>query len=441
MSKPNFAERNAATFKIGAIVILVLLLLIPVQMITGLIRERNQMQAQASEEISATWGQAQQIAGPVLSIPYNFFYYDKDKRVVQETRYMHFLPEKLAITAEMKPEIRKRGIYEIPVYQSGIQLHGHFRFPDPSSLKIDPNQIRWDEASISSGIPDMRGIGDKMVLNFEGQEIDFEPGLEQQDLFRSGVQAKVLLNTAEPGNLHFDYTIQIRGSNKLEFVPLGKETLVALKSSWADPKFSGAFLPEFREVTAAGFEARWKVFNLNRNFPQQWTGSQFSFDTAAFGVDLLIPVDNYQKTTRTVKYAIMLIGLSFLVFFFLEILNDMRIHPIQYVFVGLALCLFYTLLLSISEQASFNVAYGLAGGATILLVSLYAKAILKSTKLSLMLFSLMFVLYSYIFVIIQLQDLALLFGSIGLFIVLALVMYLSRKIDWYAVRYGKQHEE
>lgn len=441
MSKPNFAERNAATFKMAAIVVLVLLLLIPVQMITGLIYERNEMQRQASEDISATWGQAQQIAGPVLSIPYNFFYYDKDKRVVQDTRYMHFLPEKLEITADMKPEIRKRGIYEIPVYQSGVQVKGHFRFPDPSSLKIDPNQIRWDEASISSGIPDMRGISDKMVLTFEGQQIDFEPGLEQRDLFESGVRAGVLLNTVEPGDLNFSYTIQLRGSSKLEFIPLGKETHVTLKSSWADPKFSGAFLPAFREINAAGFEAKWKVFNLNRNFPQQWTGNQYSFKDAAFGVDLLIPVDNYQKTTRTVKYAIMLIGLSFLVFFFLEILNDMRIHPIQYVFVGLALCLFYTLLLSISEQASFNIAYGLAGGATILLVSLYAKAILKSNRLSLMLFSLMFILYSYIFVIIQLQDLALLFGSIGLFIVLALVMYLSRKIDWYAVRYGKREEE
>lgn len=441
MSKPNFAERNAATFKMVAIVFLVLVLLIPVQMITGLIRERNQMQAEASADISATWGQAQQIAGPVLSIPYNYFYQDKDKRVIQDTRYMHFLPEKLEITADMQPEIRKRGIYEIPVYQSSVQLQGHFRFPDPSVFKIDPDQIRWDEASISTGIPDMRGISDKMSLTFEGQEIDFEPGLEQQDLFKSGVRAKVVLNTVEPGNLAFSYAIQLRGSSKLEFIPLGKETKVALQSSWTDPKFSGAFLPESREVNTAGFKAVWKVFNLNRNFPQQWTGSQYSFEDAAFGVDLLIPVDNYQKTTRTVKYAIMLIGLSFLVFFFLEILNDMRIHPIQYVFVGLALCLFYTLLLSISEQASFNIAYGLAGASTVLLVSLYARAILKSNRLSLMLFSLMFILYSYIFVIIQLQDLALLFGSIGLFIVLALVMYLSRKIDWYAVRYGKRDEE
>ncbi len=441
MSKPNYAERNAATIKIAAIVILVLLLLIPVQMIIGLINERNRLQTEASEDISSKWGGAQQIAGPVLSVPYNYFYQDKDKRVLQDTRYLHFLPEKLEMRATMDPQIRKRGIYEIPVYQTEVQLQGHFRFPDISNFKIDPKQIRWDEASVSTGIPDMRGIREKMVLNFEGQEVDFEPGLEQRDLYASGVRAAVLLNTEEPGNLNFEYNIQLRGSRKLEFLPLGKETKVSLKSSWTNPKFSGAFLPEQRELHAAGFEAEWRVFNLNRNFPQQWSGSQYSFEEAAFGVDLLIPVDNYQKTTRTVKYAVMLIGLSFLVFFFLEILNDVRIHPIQYVFVGLALCLFYTLLLSISEQVNFNIAYGLSGAAIILLIALYAKAILKSTKLSWMLFGLMFILYSYIFVIIQLQDLALLFGSIGLFIVLALVMYLSRKIDWYAVRYGKQPDE
>jgi inner membrane protein len=440
MTKPSFLEQHATTLKIMTVLILVLLLLIPVQMIIGLINERNQMQEAAMNDISSKWGASQQIAGPVLSIPYNFFYYDNQKRVVKDTRYLHFLPEQLDVNSKLYPEKRKRGIYEVPVYQADLQFSGKFLFPDVAAFKIDPNQIRWDEASMAVGIPDMRGIREKIEVNLNGQKLDMEPGLLTRDLFRSGAGALIKLDTSGREALTFSFALKIRGSSKLEFVPLGKETKVQLSSSWADPKFNGAFLPEKNEVSTSGFDAEWRIFNLNRNYPQQWEGTQYSFESSAFGVDLLIPLDNYQKTTRTVKYAVMLIGLSFLVFFFLEVLNDIRIHPIQYVFIGLALCLFYTLLLSISEQSNFNIAYGLSGAAVILLVSLYAQAIIKSVKLSLTMFALMFILYGYIFIIIQLEDLALLFGSIGLFIVLAGVMYLSRKIDWYAVRSGRSGE-
>ena len=204
-----------------------------------------------------------------------------------------------------------------------------------------------------------------------------------------------------------------------------------LNSDWGDPKFNGAFLPDNHKITEKNFDAHWKVLHLNRNFPQQWHGNQFQVNDAAFGVSLLIPVDHYQKSTRSAKYAIMIIAFTFLVFFFVEVLNKTRIHPIQYFLVGLALIIFYSLLLAISEHLNFNLAYLISSLATISLVVLYAHSIFRKISLSRFTALTLIILYAYVFVILQLQDYALLMGSIGLFVVMAIVMYLSRKIDWY----------
>jgi inner membrane protein len=169
---------------------------------------------------------------------------------------------------------------------------------------------------------------------------------------------------------------------------------------------------------------------LNRNYPQAWTGSKFSLNESAFGINLLLPVDNYQKSYRAIRYAILFIGFTFMVFFFIEVLNRYFIHPVQYILVGIALVIFFILLISISEQLNFNSAYIISAIATLLLIAGYIKAILKSTKLTFLISGILLILYSFIFIIIQLQDLSLLIGSIGIFIVLGLVMYFSRKIDW-----------
>jgi len=247
----------------------------------------------------------------------------------------------------------------------------------------------------------------------------------------SGVSVKVpatgLSNT-------FSLELNLNGSQGLNFIPLGRETNVNLASNWASPSFKGVFLPDSREVTDNGFKADWKVLHLNRNYPQEWAGNApSSVGESAFGVELLIPVDEYQKSMRSIKYAIMLIALTFLIFFFVEVLNSRRIHPIQYILVGLALCIFYLLLLSISEHLNFNKAYIISSIATILLITAYTKTVFKSNRLTSLQSLVLVILYGFMYLLIQLEDYAILIGSIGLFIVLAIVMYISRKIDWYNI--------
>jgi inner membrane protein len=249
----------------------------------------------------------------------------------------------------------------------------------------------------------------------------------------SGVSVMAPLDLKSAKTYKFSFDLNLNGSQSLNFIPLGKETNINLASKWANPSFDGAFLPDQRQVSKDGFTAQWKILSLNRNYPQSFSESDsYSIKDSAFGVKFLVPIDQYQKITRSVKYAIMFIALTFLTFFFVEIFNKKRIHPIQYLLVGFALLVFYTLLLSISEHTNFNFAYILSSIATIILITLYSKAIFKNNFLSLLLGCILIILYGFMYVVLQLQDYALLMGSIGLFIVLAAVMYASRKIDWYS---------
>lgn len=276
----------------------------------------------------------------------------------------------------------------------------------------------------------------------------------------------VPLDSAER-QIPFAFNLDLNGSSSLGFLPMGKVTEVSINAPWTTPSFTGAFLPDTREVNEAGFSARWKVLHLNRNFPQAWKGNQYYFSLSelastedmlmppalrggseikpgqqnfAFGVNLLMPVDQYRKSMRSVKYAIMFISLTFLTFFFVEILNRKRIHPIQYLLVGLALCIFFALLLAISEHTAFNLAYILSALAVTALIGIYVSAVFKSRKLTAMLSLLLVLMYGFIFTLLQLEDYALLIGSIVLFIILAVVMYISRRIDWYAAANPEEEE-
>lgn len=231
--------------------------------------------------------------------------------------------------------------------------------------------------------------------------------------------------------LSFSLRLTCNGSTFLRVTPLGKTTEVQFTSTWPSPSFEGAFLPVKREITSAGFEANWKVLNLNRSYPQYFAGSMPGINESSFGVTLLLPVDHYQKTMRSAKYAVLFISLTFMVFFFIQVINHIRIHPIQYLLIGFALCLFYTLLLSLSEHIAFTWSYMIASAGIILLISLYAHATFKKWQLTLLLFGILCMLYGFIFTIIRLEDVALLVGSLGLFAALAVLMYVTRNIQWY----------
>lgn len=434
--------KNNLYFKIGGIVLIALLLLIPTGMIKSIIYEREQTQREAIDEVSEKWGGAQTLQGPVLTIPYTRYVKEIDKAtgketLVQITERLHVLPSKLDIQASVKPDRRHRGVYEIVVYNSALHVSGAFTKLDFKDLEAKGHSFKFNEATLNAGIDDLRGIEKQIELNWEGKKLPFNPGVSNQDIFYSGINSKVSISPTDDHLYRFSFDIELKGSQQLYFTPVGKETDVVLNSDWQTPKFDGAFLPDQHKTDKAGFKAHWNILNLNRNYPQSWTGSSYKLRDSSFGVDLKLPVDNYQKSHRSIHYAILFIGLTFLVFFFIEIFQSSGIHPIQYILVGIALVVFYTLLLSISEHIRFNYAFILSALATVALISLYVRGILRSLKMSLFIAGLLSMLYIFIFVIIQLEDLALLIGSIGVFIILGLVMYFSRKIDWYNIGQDK----
>jgi len=447
-NKPTFFEKannwlkNSITIKIITIAILILLLLIPVSMVQSLIRERSYRQDNAIREVSSKWGEEQTIKGLVLTIPYKIYekvYFGEKQseyKVVETIEYAHFLPESLNINGVISPEIRYRGIYEVIVYNSTIKIEGHFKAPDFEELEINEKDILWKSAFISLGLSDLRSIQNSVSLRWNQQEFGFNPGLATNDVIDNGISVQIPIegnNSIESKN-EFSLDINFNGSSGLNFIPLGKLTHVQINSDWNSPSFIGAFLPDNRVINNDGFKADWEVLYLNRPYPQSFTGSMNNIDQTSFGVNLIVPVDEYQKSTRSAKYAALLITLTFLIFFFIQILNRVRIHPIQYIIVGLALCVFYTLLIALSEHIAFDFSYLISSISIVGLITFYAKNIFKIKKLTAIIGLILSFLYLFIYFIIQMEDYALLMGSIGLFVVLAVIMFLSRKIDWYAIK-------
>ncbi|HON52020.1 MAG TPA: cell envelope integrity protein CreD [Bacteroidales bacterium] len=439
LEKVNSKVRNSLTFRVITIVILILLLLIPVSMIQSLISEREFRQQEATTEVSSKWANEQIVTGPILTVPYKTFVRVQQNngmgdKLVESIEYAHFLPNTLQIHSIVKPEVRKRGIFKVIVYTTQLTVSGDFVEPSFKEWDISPEHILWKDAFVSIGMTDLRGIKEQIQLQWNQQKLLFEPGVQTNDVIESGLSCKLTRDETSIPASSFSYTIQLNGSSKLQFTPIGKTTTVNMQAKWGDPKFDGAFLPDTKTITKDSVTASWKVLHVNRSYPQQFKGSvQNRIQESAFGVELKVPVDEYQKSMRSAKYAALFITLTFLIFFFIEVLHSVRIHPMQYIIVGLALCVFYTLLIAISEHITFAWSYLIASFSIITLIGIYAHYMFKHIQISTIFVLLLSLLYGFIFTIIQSEDYALLMGSVGLFVVLAIVMYLSRKIDWYSI--------
>lgn len=421
---------SSLSLKIIFIFFLVLLLMIPAGLIKNLIREREMLRAETELEIQDNWGRSQTLSGPIITIPY-YRYETRDEKQVRVKAYFHLLPEELDIKGEIFPETRYRGIYKVAVYSSKLHIRGNFK-PATKLIESIPNEnILWNEARIEFGIPDLRGIQEAIYLQLDETELKAEPGISAGSPFQSGIHASLSSEQILSGKpTIFIIEMNLRGSNSLNFIPMGQTSRVQIKSDWADPSFGGAFLPSKREINNNGFTAQWEVLHFNRNYPQIWIDKHYQTADSAFGVSLLLPVDEYQKTMRSVKYALLFLTLTFTLFFFIEILNKKKVHPVHYIMVGASLITFYVLLLSLSEQVGFVAAYLIAATAIILQISGFLYKIIHSIKTTLITAGTLFILYAYLFVLLQLKDYALLMGSIGLFLILSLIMYLSRNIQW-----------
>jgi inner membrane protein len=423
--------RRSVGLKLAMIGMLVLIFIIPAEMVESVIIERQGTRNGAIQEVSSKWGQSQIVAGPVLNIPYKVHWKDDKGRTVEEMRQAHFLPEKLEIKSTVDPTTRHRGIFEVVLYTAQIEVLGSFAPPDMGNWSIADEDVRWKEAYVSVGLTDMKGIKDNLSLNWNGTALPFNPGIDNFDVVKSGISVRVplLRGQKEAENYTFDFNLNLKGSDQLEFIPLGIETIAGIQSTWPDPSFMGMFLPDKPAISPQGFEAHWKVLHLNRNYPQQWVGSAHAVEQSAFGVKLIIPADQYQQTLRSAKYSSLFVLLTFLAFFFFESWSRVRLHALQYLLAGCALIMFYLLLLSLSEHMSFNAAYWISSLCVILLLAAFGRGIFRKNRLALMVGLVAAVLYGYLFTLLQLADYALLAGTCGLFLVLGFIMYLSRRLN------------
>ncbi|MDO5664982.1 MAG: cell envelope integrity protein CreD [Bacteroidia bacterium] len=457
----SFTERHGTTIKVVVVGILILLLLIPLSMIESMIRERRSTKQSAINDVTSKWGGEQTVTGPCLVIPYAETIIE-DKKEIQVTRNLLVLPEALNANGNVSVEKRKRGIYDASVYNSDVELSGEFDMAVLKKMNIPQSSFKWNEMQVILGLSDLKGITEKVTLQTNGKIISFESGLPVEnlvsgsatvvsdkasvaydyngntyELFTVGLNAKldsIGADTLAQGKLPFNIKLKMNGSQGLYVVPIGKTTTFQLQSNWATPSFDGEFLPANRDITKNGFTSDWKVLDLNRSYGQVIRADNSSamnqMASSRFGVRFIQSVDQYQQNLRSVKYAILIILLTFVVVFFIEMLQKKSVNPFQYLLVGLALVLFYSLLLSMSEVWGFNLAYIVAALMTTVLIMLHLSSILKNRKQGLLIGGLLAFLYVFIFILIQMESFALLVGSLGLFAILAVIMYYSKKIKF-----------
>lgn len=442
----NIWQKSKLLIKGLMIGALVLLLLIPAYFVQDIIKEREERQKEAVSEVSSKWAGRQNIIGPVLVIPYNENMTSSDGKSMTSRHQVYFLPDKLDITSTVVPEKRYRGIYQVMLYTSNITMTGKFSMLPLDKMKLSYADMLWSEAYVSMGVSDSKGLKNEIQLKWNDSLLALNPTASGNASLRESFTAPLSLTEADTKkDISFSADLSLNGSEQLLFTPVGKETTVELKSGWPDPSFTGSQLPITSDIKKIGFTAKWKSLSHTRKYPQQWKDNAYttadyipkyggdtmnSITSEAFGADLFVPVNGYQKTMRSVKYAILCILLTFAAFFIIETVNKKSAHPFQYALIGLALILFYTLLLSFSEYTGFNMAYIIASISTVGLIAWFVKGLLQSSGLTAVLSVLLVLMYSYVFTILQLQDYSLLLGSIGLFLTLAVIMHYFKKIQW-----------
>jgi len=430
-------KRDSITLRIVLSIFVIGLLIIPLAMIQSLISERESYRDEVVKEINKSWAAKQIVAGPILTITNEKWVENGEgKKYLTQNNY-HLLPELLKYEAELIPETRYRGIYEVTLYEANIRISGYFDLDKIKMVKYEDLLLNPAENYLSFSISDLKGIQGNLAFNWNNEKKEVNPGLKTNELFRNGFTTDASINKNEK-KYYFDVTIKLKGSENLEFIPLGKITEVSMKSKWNNPSFTGNFLPSSREVNRDGFTAKWNINHFNREYPQEWQNNKYELYPSAFGVKLLVPVDEYQKTMRTSKYGIMIILLTFVSFFMIEIFSKKVLHPIQYLLIGLSLVIFYSILLSLSEYLLFQYSYLVASLLVVGLICLYTSSIYGNYKLGILIGAFLVLFYGFMYIILQLQDYSLLLGNVALFTVLATIMYLTRKINWYEVLSSKK---
>ena len=423
--------------------ILMLALLFPLMLIYLVVSERTWRRADAVREVSAQWGDAQTVVGPILSVEFRTTMPLPEGKTQSIVDTACFLPTALQVEGEVTPEVRRRGLFEVVVYRSRLKLTGRFTAPTFTAWNVAPSDVIWSNAVLSLGISDPRGLTGNVRLAWNGSDQKVVPGTPDLATGQPGVSASVRV-PVDAREIPFEISLEANGTREFRVVPAGDTTAVTLRSTWPHPSFVGAPLPHQREISDRGFSASWDVPYYGRSFAPAWSVRASNRDElkqaieqSAFGAALIHPVDIYQQSERAVKYSVLFIVMTFVIAFLWEITHGTLVHPIQYLFIGFALCVFYLLLMAFSEQIGFDRAYILGAAATLGLIAWYWSWVIRSgTRHGLLMALVLSGLYGYLYLLLRAEDYALLAGAIGLFVMLAIVMYLTRHVDWYTLRIG-----
>ena len=419
-------------------------MLVPLFLAKQVVSDRTYYYRTAISSIAKTWGTQQIIAGPVLVVPYTEHIISIDtvtddkgetktvSRDLFNEKTMVILPKQLNIDAEVIEKHRKRGIYDALVYKAEIEMTGTFdlsTLPDKTSKK---NDIQWKNTWMAVGVSDTKAIDETLPLRWNGDASSpLMPGTLLPNLLPQGFHVKMKDLERDVVLPKFRIKFSVNGSEGFSFAPVGETSTANISSGWPHPSFIGDIPPVKSDVKANGFDAHWRVPNIARNYPQQWLLGEEKHDLYALksGVKLFSPVSLYAKIERAVKYGVLFIGLTFLTFLIFEITQKTRFHVIQYGLIGLALSMFYIILLSLSEQLTFRMAYLYAATATVSIITLYTIAILKSFGRVMLIMLFLSSLYAVLYFILQMEDYALLAGAGTMMLIIMVLMFATRNLE------------
>ena len=431
-------------FKIFTILILGLLLLIPMTFINSVVRDRKNYKNEAVSSIIEPIGGVANIEGLIIAIPYlKKVVYEKE--ITYKREYIFYMPNSYNISGDVEINLLKRGIFKVPILNSTLNIKGKFDKYNSDLYNLDENDstILFDEAIMIFGIGNKKNLLKlpKIIAN-GNEELEYYQKTIKMNLqmfsniFLFNISRDKIFNGFE-----FETSVDIQGGNSLIINPMAADNYFNISSKWSDPSFTGGFIPTKREVSKNGFNAEWNIASFNTSYNKYWTSEEYDenniyeFENKRNENNVIISFlllnDNYQKILRSVKYAILFIFIPFFVLFLCEVISKKRIHPVQYILIGISNAIFYLLILAISEHINFNVSYLISAIMVILLTSTYIGYIIKSKKYILSMAIVEILIYIFLFGILQLTDYALLMGTLGLFIVIAAGMYFSRNVDWY----------
>jgi inner membrane protein len=434
------------TIKIVTIAFIAIFLMIPLEMISGKIDERAFYLEQAKQSVSDSWTASQVVLPTLLVLPYEIHrtvsvtdsVTKKIKTQIQTSNdYKLVVPDKLMLSTTIDNSMRHKGIYNVPVYTSKIHVSGVFNGKKINKYKKQISEqhekVVFKSPYLSAVVSDPRGINSIPVLEWQNKTFTFKPSSRLPQKY-AGIHAN-LPSINEEGINNFSYLLELRGMEQLSFIPVGLENELVVKSSWPHPQFVGDFLPTSSEISAQGYSSKWHINSFANNIEDKVLSCENNSCDALFngslGIKHIETVDVYLQSERTVKYGMLFIGLCFITFFIFETLVKLPIHPIQYCLVGLANAIFYLLLISLSENIQFGLAYAIASFCCVALLMFYLKPVLKEKKYAYIFSSVLAALYSVLYIIINMEDLALMMGSFLIFFVLAAIMFTTRNIDWY----------